>query len=1269
MVQLPLTPYRNQALFSDHYLADVLPKDNLWTTLIADTRPAMEEIAALYTAYTPSSKEGQIENDLIRPVLVALGHTFEIGPSLQMPGSSQTPDYVFYQNQAALIANKNKILTDALRTQGAYAVGEAEHWECPLDVPTKGASAKLLTNGNPSYQIATYIQHTGLDWGILTNGSHWRLYHRATAHKLDRFYDVDVPALLATRDPAKFAWFYGLFRREAFTATPVTGRGLNYILNASTSYAQSVSNSLKEQVYKALLYIAQGFLDAPANHLTVDDPATLKEIYDNALILLYRLLFIFYAEARDLLPARTNDGYYKEYSLRRMAEIGALDVGRSHLLVGGTKLWHSLKDLFSIIDVGEGSLNVATFNGGLFDPAKHPFLEKYVVGDARLRQAIDVLARVDVQSKQTGTKKGATNREFVDYRDLSERHLGTIYEGLLEFHLVPREPDAQTKFVLAPGDADQWTVEARNDKGERKVTGSYYTPDYIVKYIVEQTVLPVLDAAVADAPDYAAKVDAVLAVKVLDPAMGSGHFLVEATEQIARYLLNLPLPESGTAEVRDLAYWKRRVVQSCIFGVDLNPLAVELAKLSLWLVTVAQNQPLSFLDHHLRVGNALIGARVSELDMLGDPAFQAQLQGALAEVGAIEASEAADAAAVKEQEQRYTAIRSALTGRYGIVADAFVARYFGADYPAGHQWGPFRDWLFGRSTDQQSHYDEWRTSIAEMAHDRSFFHWELEFPEVFFAPSGQSKGASGGFDAVIGNPPYLNAWTMTGKTPQERSAINALFEETGILEGHWDLYIPFVVQALNLARQGGNHSFILPNPVLREKYATALRKSLLSDYSLQSILGFGEVNVFDDVSRQCIVYVVRKDVAADGKQSLRLATASNPLAYKEVAVVDNEVWLNAYNYQIRNDAHYVACLPTLHKIEQSSNLLGQFLYVNVGATVSSKKPKVFTKNDIVTSNPVGNAQRFFDGTNIGRWHIEWQGQWLDYRELDMSGPRSPQMFEAEKLLVRVRTGENERLIAAYDDTKMYCDHTVIVCCKYVDMEGSNAKPSFDGYAKINAGLDLKYILALVNSTALSWFFQNKFATGALQGTFSDVWPQSVRAFPIRRFAFTTPYGERAMLLQEGKSLVRNRDESEIFAFIGERLAAIPEQADVVHDILATLAQEMLDLYKERLAAHAQFRDWLRDNQSVPVDSFKPKAALDDFHTGSYEDFAAWMKKNKREIAYHDDPKYRAAFTHASTEVQGIEARIAATDRLIDRIVYALYGLTENEIAIVEGSAR
>src|SRR5207247_10877884 len=130
-----------------------------------------------------------------------------------------------------------------------------------------------------------------------------------------------------------------------------------------------------------------------------------------------------------------------------------------------------LKALFSIIDEGSPPLSVATFNGGLFDPQRHPFLEQYAVGDQHLQQAIDKLARVDGQ--------------FVDYRDLAERHLGTIYEGLLEFHLEP----------IAP--AGGYTIDLLNDRGERHRTGSYYTPDFVVQYIVDQTLQPVRDAGVA----------------------------------------------------------------------------------------------------------------------------------------------------------------------------------------------------------------------------------------------------------------------------------------------------------------------------------------------------------------------------------------------------------------------------------------------------------------------------------------------------------------------------------------------------------------------------------------------------------------------------------------------------------------------------------------------------------------------------------------------------------------------------------------------------
>ncbi|MHB8647420.1 MAG: Eco57I restriction-modification methylase domain-containing protein [Thermomicrobiales bacterium] len=838
MVQLTLTSYRNQGLFSDHYLANVLPKDFTWQALADEARPVMAQIAACYDKYVPSSREGQIENDLIRPVLEILGHTFEVGPSLQMPGSAQTPDYVFYRDLEAKNKNKGKTLTDALPTQGGYAVGEAEHWDCPLDVPTTGASKKLLTNGNPSYQVATYIQHSGVDWGILTNGRHWRLYHRATAHKLDRFYDVDVPALLATNDPAAFVWFYGFFRRDAFHPKPGTGRGLEYILKESDEYAQNVSELLKGQVYGALRCVAQGFLDFPANHLSAADPATLKTIYDNALILLYRLLFIYYAEARGLLPLRRNDTYSDEYSLYHLARVGALALDKgTPILAGGARIWQSLRDLFAMINSGGPPFGVATFNGGLFDPAKHPFLETYTVGDARLRQAIDELARVTAPSKQTS--KRDVNREFVDYRDLSERHLGTIYEGLLEYHLVPKKPEAQPTPARPVGAPDEWAVEIVNDKGERKVTGSYYTPDYIVKYIVEQTVTPVLDAAVADVTDYDARVNAVLAVTVLDPAMGSGHFLVEATEQIARYLLNLTPLEGTTGEPRDLAYWKRRVVQSCIFGVDLNPLAVELAKLSLWLVTVANDAPLSFLDHHLRVGNALVGAAISELGMMDDTAFPARLQGALAEVGAIEASEAADIGAVKEQERRYTVMRAALIERYGTAADAEAARYFGMDYPAG-QREPFRDWLAGRNAEPQPMYTEWRDAVLATARERRFFHWELEFPEVFFAADGRPKGEHAGFDAVIGNPPYdVLADKERGESLADFKRFIDESENLQAAQGRKiDLFRLFVAKSLTLTRREGRIGVIVPMSILADQQTAGLRKHLLDLHAIQRIDAF-----------------------------------------------------------------------------------------------------------------------------------------------------------------------------------------------------------------------------------------------------------------------------------------------------------------------------------------------------------------------------------------------------------------------------------------------
>ncbi len=577
--------HNNQQVFSDHYLDDILPQRADWLELMAEAAPVRKRLAAIFAGYTPSDKEAQAEHDFIRPVLQALGHTFEVQASLATPDGTKQPDYVFYRDASALNANKGKRLTDALLQAGAFAVGDAKYWDCPLDIAIKGKGGDPFTNKNPSYQIAFYMQHSGLEWGILTNGRLWRLYHRSTAHKLDHFYEVNLAALLLSKNPQDFLYFYAFFRRAAFDAQPLS---VGAILEASIEYAQGISASLRDQVYEALRHIAQGFLDYAPNQLSADDPTTLKHIYDSSLILLYRLLFIFYAEARDLLPMSDSEMYRLSYSLRSLTETVARDIDAGRALHSNTaRIYHNLKELFGFINAGDPPLKISTFNGGLFDPdnPKNAFLEQHQVGDEHFRYALDKLARAQ--------------GHFIDYRDLSVRNLGTIYEGLLEYHLE------STMFQ------DGWTIELLTDRGERKVTGSYYTPDYIVKYIVDSTIGPVLPKAVEGCPNEKAKVEAVLALKALDPSMGSGHFLVEATEYIARFLVELNAQPEGTTRETDLAYWKRRVVQSCIYGVDLNPLAVELAKLSLWLSTVAKDRPLSFLDHHLRTGNALIGARLA----------------------------------------------------------------------------------------------------------------------------------------------------------------------------------------------------------------------------------------------------------------------------------------------------------------------------------------------------------------------------------------------------------------------------------------------------------------------------------------------------------------------------------------------------------------------------------------------------------------------------------------------------------------------------------
>lgn len=310
------------------------------------------------------------------------------------------------------------------------------------------------------------------------------------------------------------------------------------------------------------------------------------------------------------------------------------------------------------------------------------------------------------------------------------------------------------------------------DKGERKATGSYYTPDYIVKYIVKNTLEPVIRqkldewGGVGRLPDY------ILSIKVLDPAMGSGHFLVEATDQLARFLVQAwgtarpEEAESKDVAERDVHWARREVVRNCIYGVDLNPMAVELAKLSLWLTTVASNKPLSFLDHHLRCGNSLIGAELGKLMVLPNsgrdaaqmPMWQFVLrqqkentEELLKRYAEMATRSDDDLQTVRWKKERFDELkRSEISRRINELANVWLSTYFGnrveeTDYEElQNRLSPnrFPDWAGQRE-------QEWFRRAQTLAREKRFFHWELEFPEAF---AGREKP---GFDIVIGNPPYI----------------------------------------------------------------------------------------------------------------------------------------------------------------------------------------------------------------------------------------------------------------------------------------------------------------------------------------------------------------------------------------------------------------------------------------------------------------------------------------------------------------------------------
>jgi hypothetical protein len=856
-----------------------------------------------------------------------------------------------------------------------------------------------------------------------------------------------------------------------------------------------------------------------------------------------------------------------------------------------------------------------------------------------------------------------------------------------------------------------------------------------------------------------------LDLKVLDPAMGSGHFLVEATDYLARVLATDPYVQAGTegdggviapiappmagGDESDLNYWQRRVVERCIYGVDKNPLAVELAKLSLWLTTFAGDRPLGFLDHHLKCGDSLVGARVEDL---GSPPpvilnhrrnnrvaegqlnlfahlLSERLPVVMGKVMEIIGRESDSYESIRAKEAADRAMQR-LKGPFEAVANLWLSAYFGNEYEP-HVYQEALDWIHEPAA--LFMMDEVLEAEA-MAEARRFFHWELVFPEVFFDGYGQPLPEEArGFDAVIGNPPYV-------PTEQIDVAVKAFLTKTmPVLYRKYDLSVAFSQEGFGLLARHGLLGMITPIAWETGENYDRFRKQVFVDspISLLTIVNL-PFDVFPEAYVDTCIVIWGK---SQGNDAFRAKEFDKRAIIRDAEEIDRDADI----------------IPLAYVREEKGNKL--YLDRRRYEFLEKFKGPKFSKLGVFTDSCQGIVETFYEYEGQKK-----TGDYLPYYICDVYRysltvtdrkfiyfPEEEnslfKYYTQPRLLIRRLVNRQDRLMAVFSDE-------VFVVKK--DLNPFVLEP--------DVKVSLLYLLANLNSKLHAYIYVNTSAL-ALKDDFRQTTLAELAQLPIRCIDFATPEDARAQLLAEAQGLCEAGEYDALLGFVEARLAAEPQEADVVHDLLAYLAERMMALHERRQKVERAldpfkflsrgvrfvtltevFAEALKYGARLPapregldidiahhdIDGLrlvpegdqwrlevqcKLRDPADGWRSWQYEADARghagsiareWVPVYRLPLDEAQGRYYQAAFrvldefVHAKsfpggrtrttfkklqlTRVPAFEADvnlstlvdlgaelaevregIAATDEVIDQIVYQLYGLTEEEIALVSCS--
>ena len=643
---------------------------------------------------------------------------------------------------------------------------------------------------SPQALMQGYLNASDHLWGVVTNGFVFRLLRENRQIDRSLMLEFDLRGIIESESYAEFRLFWLLLHRSRFVQ-PGERRETAWLerwTQQAASDGARALDGLRQGVEDAIEALGQGLLSHPGNvdlqKRLADGSLDVDDYYSQLLRLVYRLLFLLVAEERNLLfKPETDPGivgrYRKHYGVDRLRALSRNARKRDDRY---DDLWRGLLVTFDALRDPDGAhlLGLEPLGGGLFGPGSCPDVGDEVAGAARplvgngaLLSAIGALSEV--------TRDGITRR--INYRDLDVEELGGVYEGLLEH---------RPALEALPGGGYRFGFDASTS---RKETGSYYTNPGLVQELIQSALMPVIEERLGRAHTPAEKRAALLDLKVCDPACGSGHFLLAAARRIGRELAAI---ESGGDEptAAGIRHGVREAIQHCVYGVDLNPLAVDLCKVALWLEAHEPGKPVGFLDHHIRQGNSLIGATPEVMtdgiptdafkEVTGDEKAYAsairkrntqEQKGQLgftwtvtpiadgealrSYFGVLE-SEDDSVATVAEKGVLYKRHRQSPDyWRKQLIADLWTAAFFwplqtGApEPPTQATWERLAndprlvDYINPKKKDEVKGTDEYRTvrKARSLSKANSFFHWHLEFEDVF----GRDDP---GFDVILGNPPW-----------------------------------------------------------------------------------------------------------------------------------------------------------------------------------------------------------------------------------------------------------------------------------------------------------------------------------------------------------------------------------------------------------------------------------------------------------------------------------------------------------------------------------